>query len=154
MAVRERIEAVLGGDREIAGHEKAHADARDRAVHAGDQRLTDAAQLQDQRMDVMDEFLEAPRPRGRRQRRYLREELDVAARHEAAAGASQYDDSYGRVGFYAIDRRFEGRAHGVVQRVQHLGPVEGQRGDAGHSRRARRCRSLRSAPRLLRAVAV
>ena len=102
MAVGERIEAVLGGDREIAGHEKAHADARDRAVHAGDQRLTDAAQLQDQRMDVMDEFLEAPRPRGRRQRRYLREELDVAARHEAAAGASQYDDSHGRVGFYAI----------------------------------------------------
>src|SRR5262249_22324924 len=38
MAIGEGVEAVLGSDREIAGHEEAHADPRDRAVHARDER--------------------------------------------------------------------------------------------------------------------
>src|SRR5438105_12192490 len=82
-------------------------------------------------MHMMDEFLETPRALGGRKGGDLREELDIAARHEAAARTLEHDNADTGIGLDTVDRGLQPFAHVGVERVHHLRPVEGQGGDAG-----------------------
>ena len=84
-------------------------------------------------MHPVDHRLEMPPPFVRRALQQTVEGAQVAARHEVAAGALQHHHARVPVALYGGQRTDQGFAELVVERVQHVGPVEGHPGDAAFS---------------------
>src|SRR5213076_2630183 len=54
----------------------------------------------------------------------------VLARRKRAAGAGDHDSAYRGVRCAIVERRIEGFGERLVERVQHIGPIERKHGDS------------------------
>ncbi len=129
MTIRQGEDGILGGDGEVTGQHQTHADPGDGAVYPGDDRHGQPPHGDNGGMDAMDEALEIDPLLGRRQVHDVLEAADVAARHEAGAGASQHDDADLRSAPDPLDGGGEPVHHRRIESVQHLWTVQRDRRD-------------------------
>ena len=123
-------DAVGAGDGEVAGEHEAQPESAGGTVDPGDDRLRHPPHDADDPMNPVDHRLEVLPAFLRRPLEQAVKGAQVAARHEIAAGTLQHD--HARLGL-ALDVRKRGvqsLAKLVVERVQHVRPVEGYPGDA------------------------
>ena len=123
-------DAVGSSHREVGGKHEAQPEAARGAVDLGDDRLRHPPHAPNDRVDAVDRHLEMPPALIRRPIEQAIEGAQVAARHEVAAGALQHQDAGLGLSLDLCEGGDQGFAKLVVERVQHIRPVEGHPGDA------------------------
>ena len=116
---------LLGGHDQVGGKGEAHAGTRGDAVHRGHHRLRKVAQRADQRVvlarqDAAEVALAAPT-------------AQVGASAEGTPGSGEHHAAHRIVAGDALQAGQQLPAERGIERVERIGAVEGQRGDAiGH----------------------
>ena len=117
-----------GGEADVAGEGQVHPGADGGAVHRGDERLRRVAHLQHRAVARRRHALHE-RPPATRLVRVLHR-LDVATGAKALARAGDDDHAYVRVVDGAREAGRQVFAQRAAERVEAVGPVQRQRGDA------------------------